>query len=233
MAREHILLTLLRRALPGGVRSACVLVLGSAVAFGGLQLVRAQDAASPTLLEPSVTVRATPTPRPKKRMSEPTVEIPSETQSEKSTAVAEEAISTKAPSEKPVVVPEETPRTEELPTPAPTTEKKARVRRRATPAVQPTVAEVPLAGTMSMPAAKAVAVKTPLPGYPYQAMRTHVTGSGVCIMTVDTATGNVTSAVMEQSTGNEILDKVTTDAFRKWRFKPGTVSTVRVPISYE
>jgi len=52
-------------------------------------------------------------------------------------------------------------------------------------------------------------------------------------MTIDTSSGNVTGAVMEQSTGNGILDKITTDAFRTWRFKPGTVSQVRVPISYE
>ena len=86
---------------------------------------------------------------------------------------------------------------------------------------------------MSMAAAKAVAVSTPSPEYPYQARRAKITGSGVCVMIVDTPSGNVTSAVMEQSTGNAILDKVTTDAFRKWRFKPGTVSQIRVPISYE
>jgi TonB family protein len=233
MAGEPISLTLLGRALPRGVRSGCVFVLCSGVAFGGLQLARAQDAASPTLLEPTVAVRATPTPGPKKRTSEPTVEISPKTPSEKPTAVAEETISTEAPIEKPIAVPEETPRVEELATPAPTREKKARVKRRAAPVVQPTVAEVPFASATSMSAAKAVAVKTPMPGYPYQVMRAHITGSGVCVMTVDTASGNVTSAVMEQSTGNEILDKVTTDAFRKWRFKPGTVSQVRVPISYE
>jgi TonB family protein len=52
-------------------------------------------------------------------------------------------------------------------------------------------------------------------------------------MTVDTATGNVASAVMSQSTGNAILDKVTTDTFGRWRFKPGTVSQVQVPITYQ
>ena len=65
------------------------------------------------------------------------------------------------------------------------------------------------------------------------ALGRRITGSGVCVVIVDTPSGNVTSAVMEQSTGNAILDKVTTDAFRKWRFKPGTVSQIRVPISYE
>jgi TonB family protein len=136
-------------------------------------------------------------------------------------------IPTEAASEKPPPVAEETPRAEELATLAPPTGKKTRAKKRVTRAAQRIV------GTMSLSAAKAVAVSTPIPEYPYQARRPHVTWSGVCLMTVDTASGNVTSAVMDQSTGNGILDKVTTDAFRKWRFKPGTVSQIRVPISYE
>jgi TonB family protein len=52
-------------------------------------------------------------------------------------------------------------------------------------------------------------------------------------MFVDTASGAVTSAVMAQSTGNAILDKITTDTFERWRFKPGTVSQVQVPITYQ
>ena len=86
---------------------------------------------------------------------------------------------------------------------------------------------------MSLSAAKAVAVSAPLPEYPYQAKRAHITGSGVCVMIVDTASGNVTSAMMAESTGDGILDKVTTNTFQRWRFKPGMVSQVRVPISYE
>jgi protein TonB len=197
-------------------RGILLVVLCTAIAFAGAQLAQAQDAASPTLLEPSVTVTATPTPRPTKRMAEPSVEI-----------------ATKAPSEKPAPVAEETPPAEVRVTPAATTEKKPHVKRRAAPAAQPAAAELPFGGVMSMSAAKAAAVSTPMPEYPYQARRAHITGSGVCVMTVDTARGNVTGAVMEQSTGDGILDKVTTDALRKWRFKPGTVSQVRVPISYE
>jgi TonB family protein len=52
-------------------------------------------------------------------------------------------------------------------------------------------------------------------------------------MIVDTATGKVTNAMMVESTGDEILDKVTTNTFQRWRFKPGTVSQVRVPITYD
>jgi outer membrane biosynthesis protein TonB len=37
---------------------------------------------------------------------------------------------------------------------------------------------------------------------------------------------------MTESTGNALLDKITTDTFGRWRFKPGTVSQVQVPITY-
>jgi TonB family protein len=197
-------------------RGILLSILCSSIAFGASQVARAQDAASPGLLEPAITVKATPTPRPKKRTSEPTVEIPTE-----------------AASEKPPPIAEETPRIEELATPAPPTEKKTPAKKRATPAAQPGLAEFRIVATMSLSAAKAVAVSTPIPEYPYEARRAHITRSGVCVMTVDTASGDDTSAVMEQSRGNGILDKVTTDAFRKWRFKPGTVSQIRVPISYQ
>ncbi|MCA1660478.1 MAG: energy transducer TonB [Verrucomicrobiaceae bacterium] len=58
------------------------------------------------------------------------------------------------------------------------------------------------------------------------------TGSGVCVMDVDTSSGAVTSASMAVSTGNPILDNAATSAFRRWRFKPGTVSKVRTPITF-
>jgi TonB family protein len=139
----------------------------------------------------------------------------------------------KTPSQKPAPVAEDTSRAEELATPATTAEKKTRAKRRATSVPQPNASEFPVVGTRSMSAAKEMAISAPLPEYPYQARRANITGSGVCVMIVDTASGNVTSAVMAESTGNAILDKVTTDAFRKWRFKPGAVSQIRVPISYE
>ena len=89
-----------------------------------------------------------------------------------------------------------------------------------------------IAGPMSMSSAKAVAVSAPRPEYPYEARRSKITGSGVCVMTVDTASGSVTSAEMASSTGNPILDNAATSAFRRWRFKPGTVSKVRTPITF-
>lgn len=88
------------------------------------------------------------------------------------------------------------------------------------------------AGPMSMSSAKAVAVSAPRPEYPYEARRAKLTGSGVCVMTVDTGSGAVTSAVMAQSTGSPVLDNAATSAFKRWRFKPGTVARVRTPITF-
>ena len=78
-----------------------------------------------------------------------------------------------------------------------------------------------------------MAVSAPLPEYPYQAKRANITGSGVCVMTIDAGSGKVTDAIMAQSTGDAMLDKVTTKTFRRSRFKPGIVSHVRVPNDYE
>jgi TonB family protein len=78
-----------------------------------------------------------------------------------------------------------------------------------------------------------MAINAPLPEYPYEAKRRNLTGSGVCVLTVDTATGAVTDATMSQSTGSRFLDKFTIQTFKDWRFKPGTVSQLRIPISYE
>ena len=43
---------------------------------------------------------------------------------------------------------------------------------------------------MSMSSAKAVAVSAPRPEYPYEARRSKITGSGVCVMTVDIGSGS-------------------------------------------
>ena len=87
-------------------------------------------------------------------------------------------------------------------------------------------------GMVSASAGKAAAISAPRPDYPYEARRQHVTGSGVCVVTVDVASGNVTDATMAQSTGNSALDNSTLSAFRRWRFKPGSVSKVKIPITF-
>jgi periplasmic protein TonB len=87
-------------------------------------------------------------------------------------------------------------------------------------------------GTLTASGAKAAALYAPKPEYPYEARSRHVTGSGVCVVDVDPSSGNVTSASMGQSTGNPILDNATVSAFRRWRFKPGSASKARIPITF-
>jgi TonB family protein len=84
----------------------------------------------------------------------------------------------------------------------------------------------------SYSSAKALATFTPLPKYPLRARSPGSTGMGVCIVSVDPASGRVTEASIEQSTGDKSLDKSAVNAFRKWRFKPGTVSKVRIPVEF-
>src|SRR3954453_9028311 len=128
----------------------------------------------------------------------------------------------------PEAIPEEKPEfVEEKPTPPP----------KLSPSnapVAPLAKPKPVApeGPVSMSNAKASAISAPRPEYPYEARRTKTTGSGVCVMTIDTASGAVTSAEMAQSTGSPILDNAATSAFRRWRFKPGGFSKVRTPITF-
>jgi TonB family protein len=79
---------------------------------------------------------------------------------------------------------------------------------------------------------RALALNAPRPEYPYEARSRRAMGSGVAKLTVDATSGFVVVATMEQSTGVPILDNATLSAFRRWRFKPGTPGTVRIPITF-
>jgi len=86
--------------------------------------------------------------------------------------------------------------------------------------------------TASLRSVKAKVAYAPRPIYPYEARRQRVTGSGIALLTVDQTSGTVTDVRMAQSCGNVILDNSTLDALRRWRFKPGGVTQVEVPITY-
>lgn len=116
---------------------------------------------------------------------------------------------------------------EEQPTPPP---QKPKVPKPVAPIAKP---RAPVGGSTSISSAKANAVFGPKPVYPYEARRSRVTGSGVCVMSVDTASGSVSAAVMAQSTGSSVLDNACITTFRRWRFKPGTTPPkVKVPITF-
>ena len=97
----------------------------------------------------------------------------------------------------------------------------------------PEVAGSPGGGATPTSSARAVATYAPKPEYPSEMRSRHITGSGVCVVDVDPGSGNVTEASMTQSTGNPILDDSAVRTFRKWRFKPGTVSKVRIPFEFK
>jgi len=127
------------------------------------------------------------------------------------------------PIQEPPPIPEVAPEFHEEKPPPPKTNKPA----------GPVKAPQGVTGTMSISGAKAVAIFAPKPDYPYEARSRHVTGSGVALLEVDTASGNVTSASMAQSIGSPILDNSTTSTFRRWRFQPGKCAPrVKVPITY-
>ena len=86
--------------------------------------------------------------------------------------------------------------------------------------------------TASLRSVKATVAYAPRPVYPYEARRQRVTGSGIALLTIDQTSGTVTDVRMAQSCGNVILDNSTLDALRRWRFKPGGVTQVEVPITY-
>lgn len=85
-------------------------------------------------------------------------------------------------------------------------------------------------GPVSYNSAKANFISAPHPVYPYEARRSHQTGSGRFMITFDSG-GGVEDVSTLQSTGSAILDQTTVNTFRRWRAKPG-VTKVIVPITY-
>jgi TonB family protein len=77
-----------------------------------------------------------------------------------------------------------------------------------------------------------MALNAPRPEYPYEARRQKITGSGVAVMSVDPGSGNVTDVTMSKSTGSAFLDNAAIAGFRRWRFKPSSVSTVTCPVTF-
>ena len=70
------------------------------------------------------------------------------------------------------------------------------------------------------------------PKYPKDAQGYYPKGSGIVRMEVDKNSGLVKSARMEKTTGNKVLDDAALQACNQWRFKPGTVSTAYLPVTF-
>lgn len=70
------------------------------------------------------------------------------------------------------------------------------------------------------------------PAYPEAARAHNLTGWGIVRLEIDRRTGAVTRAYMERSTGERVLDQAALEAYRQWRFQPGTLSHARLPIIF-
>jgi TonB family protein len=101
--------------------------------------------------------------------------------------------------------------------------------RLATPLVKARNAAI---GSQGSSSARVSALTAPRLEYPYEARRQKITGSGIAALTIDPVSGSVIGVMMETSTGSPVLDNAAVSGFRRWRFKPGTTSKVRLPITY-
>ena len=76
------------------------------------------------------------------------------------------------------------------------------------------------------------AIYTPAPIYRPEWARQGLTGKGVVLVTIDKETGKVSGARTLQSTGSKLLDGSALEAYSQWRFEPGSVSQVKMPIEF-
>ena len=77
-----------------------------------------------------------------------------------------------------------------------------------------------------------MAVFTPKPEFPEAMRRQRVRAKGVFVLNVDAKTGQVTSIKIERRTGYQALDVAALKALINWRFKPGSVTKVRIPVTF-
>ena len=245
-----------RRFCPMRVRRAVLTVAWTGVALAGGELARAQEATSANLPDQFQTGEMLQIQKSKKKKPESNLQSPATVPNQNTAPVSGQPLAAEelpplivpsaekkseaasapptmaskgAPSPHPV----EQPVSPEESSPATAPARKPRPKRKPPPRVESEVGGVPEPVPMSLSVAQSMAISAPLPEYPYEAKRRNLTGNGICIVSVEVATGRVTDAKMSKSTGSAMLDKLTVQTFKSWRFKPGTVSQVLVPISYE
>jgi TonB family protein len=75
------------------------------------------------------------------------------------------------------------------------------------------------------------ATASPSAGYPEEAQKKKLAGSGIYELQVNKS-GTPTAVAIVKSSGSAVLDQAARSAFLKWRFKPGVFRSVRVPVSW-
>jgi TonB family protein len=72
----------------------------------------------------------------------------------------------------------------------------------------------------------------PRPTKGSKASKTHAQGAGIFDITVDKASGKVTSVHVRCSTNNVMLDADVINTFLQWRFKPNTQSGATIVVAF-
>ncbi len=75
------------------------------------------------------------------------------------------------------------------------------------------------------------AIASPGAGYPAAAQKANLSGSGLYELQINKA-GMTTAVAVVKSSKSAVLDQAARSAFLKWRFKPGVLTRVRVPVSW-
>jgi TonB family protein len=73
----------------------------------------------------------------------------------------------------------------------------------------------------------AMAIYAPEPKYPLFAVIRHEQGGGIFVFRVDIKSGRVKQVIVAQSTGHADLDAAAMKAFRRWKFVPGAVPSIK------
>ena len=76
------------------------------------------------------------------------------------------------------------------------------------------------------------AIYSPQPIYRAEWVNQSLASKGIVLVKIDPKTGVVTGTGMLQSTGSKLLDRAALKAYSKWRFKPGSVPQVKIPIEF-
>ncbi len=73
----------------------------------------------------------------------------------------------------------------------------------------------------------AMAIYAPAPKYPLFALMRHEEGSGTFVFRVDIKSGLVKAVIVARSTGHADLDAAAMKAFKRWKFEPGAVPSIK------
>ena len=99
------------------------------------------------------------------------------------------------------------------------------------PSLPPLVTSKTWVSKLAAADAKAATLSSPKPVYPLAARKQHWTGAGVFVCHIR-PDGTVASVDVGRSTGHQVLDQAATAALQHWKFQPGKMEAVNVPIVF-